>query len=152
MHYVEESNGGAVLLRPYVFEFLERVSRYYEVFVFTASLKEYADQIIDTLDPQKTIFSKRFYREDLRRVNDESFKDLSILNRDLERVIIVDNSPSNFSVQKENGIFIKSWYGEKQDKVLKELQKILVDIVESNTKDVRVYLKKVREKVMEDIK
>jgi CTD small phosphatase-like protein 2 len=33
-------------------------------------------------------------------------------------MIIVDNSPENFQLQKENGIFIKSWYNDQEDKAL----------------------------------
>jgi len=52
-----------VYKRPYVDSFLKKVSEWYKVVVFTASLKEYADPVIDYLDPEKKIFSKRYFRE-----------------------------------------------------------------------------------------
>ena len=55
MYYVYERRG----LR----EFLKEVSQLYDVWLFTAACKEYADAILEKIDPEKTLFSKRLYRE-----------------------------------------------------------------------------------------
>ncbi len=62
VHFKREQEGGQVLLRPYVHFFLEEMSKFYELIIFTASQKDYADWIIDRLDRKKLI-SKRLYRD-----------------------------------------------------------------------------------------
>lgn len=49
--------------RPCLDLFLFEVSKIADVHLFTASIKEYADQIISELDPQKCIFVKKLYRD-----------------------------------------------------------------------------------------
>lgn len=42
-------------------------------------------------------------------------KDLSKLGRSLQTTIIVDNLAENFLLQKDNGIFIRTWYDDMTD-------------------------------------
>ena len=53
-----------VRLRPYCVDCLERLANIYEILVFTAGEQEYADHILDYIDPNNTIFTKRLYRQD----------------------------------------------------------------------------------------
>lgn len=43
----------------------------------------------------------------------------------MSKILIVDNNPDNFQYQPENGIYIKSWYNDPQDKALVELGPLL---------------------------
>ena len=52
-----------VLYRPYLRSFLERVHKHFELVVFTAARKDYADQVLDKVDPQRRYFSGRLYRD-----------------------------------------------------------------------------------------
>ena len=52
-------------------------------------------------------------------------KDLKRLGRDLKKIVLVDNSPVCYSLQPENGIPIKSWYGDKTDTELYKLTDFL---------------------------
>lgn len=47
IHYVENGSDSYFLLRPYCKEFITEMSKYYELVVFTAGVKEYADWVID---------------------------------------------------------------------------------------------------------
>lgn len=49
-------------LRPYLVDALEKLSHLYEIVVFTAGVQEYADHILDYIDPDRKIFKKRLYR------------------------------------------------------------------------------------------
>jgi len=65
-------------------------------------------------------------------------KDLSVLKIDLKDIIILDNTPSSYLMQKSNGIPIKTWMGEKSDSQLAEISKILELL--SDVDDVREYI------------
>jgi TFIIF-interacting CTD phosphatase-like protein len=51
-------------------------------------------------------------------------------------------------MQSDNGILIKSWYEDMNDTALPELAKFLMGIVENQVKDVRDYLKEMRQKML----
>ena len=68
-------------------------------------------------------------------------KDLRLLGRDLSKTIIVDNFAENFALHRDNGICIKSWYGDMTDEALVGLEKILLQLATANVDDVRPFMK-----------
>jgi import inner membrane translocase subunit TIM50 len=52
-------------------------------------------------------------------------KDLSVLNRPMETILIIDDTPSNFKAQPQNGIRISQYKGDQDDLMLKVLADIL---------------------------
>ncbi|KAL5723125.1 hypothetical protein ACHQM5_006559 [Ranunculus cassubicifolius] len=127
---VEEGCNYYVKLRPGVREFLERVSEIFNVVIFTASEKEYADKIIDFLDPESRLISRRLYGKSGKNIADGGFvKDLSVLEHDLAKLAIIDNCPHAYRLQKSNGIPIKSWYVEPNDEELAALLPFLEGLV-----------------------
>jgi CTD small phosphatase-like protein 2 len=60
------------------------MARKFEIIVFTASQQEYADAILDELDPEKEIFQHRLYRHHCWVLeNQMHVKDIRIINRNL---------------------------------------------------------------------
>ena len=60
--------------------------------------------------------------------------------------------PQNFCLQKENGIFIKNYFGhDNEDKTLNDLSPILLKIASKHNNDVRKELKKYREEIFNKI-
>lgn len=76
---------------------LKILSRHYEIILFTASYQYYADKVLEIVDPDHSIFSHRLYRDSCIEVEEGLFvKDLRIINRSLENVVIVDNAAYSY--------------------------------------------------------
>lgn len=86
-----------VRCRPYLKEFMKRVADLFEIIIFTASQSIYAEQLLNVLDPKRKVFRHRVYRESCVFLEGNYLKDLSVLGRDLARVVMIDNSPQVFS-------------------------------------------------------
>ena len=78
-------------------------------------------------------------------------KDLSLINRDLSKTIIVDDKAQNFHKQSANGIFIKQWTHDENDNALYELAPLLKEIAMRKVPDVREALRIFRKQMMEQI-
>lgn len=126
--------------RPYLQEFLERVSEMFQIVVFTASQSIYAKQLLDILDPDGRIISRRAYRESCTFADGCYTKDLTVLGVDLAKVAIVDNCPQVFRLQVNNGIPIKSWFNDPSDCALITLLPFLETLADAE--DVRPIIAK----------
>lgn len=82
--------------RPHCDEFLRKVCKWYKVVIFTASVQEYADPVVDWLEQEKKYFAGRYYRQHCTFRNGAYIKDLSSIEPDLSKVIILDNSPVSY--------------------------------------------------------
>ncbi|KAG0660424.1 Nuclear envelope morphology protein 1 [Rhodotorula mucilaginosa] len=117
-----------VYKRPWVDFFLRKVSSWYTVVIFTASLPEYADPVIDWLDGgdgRGGMVGARLFRADCVARNGSYMKDLSVVEPDLSRVCLVDNSPASYAINQANGIPIEGWINDPTDECLLDLLPML---------------------------
>lgn len=70
--------------------------KWYNLVVFTASVQEYADPVIDWLESERKFFSARYYRQHCTFRHGAFIKDLSSVEPDLSKVMILDNSPLSY--------------------------------------------------------
>ena len=82
--------------RPHCDEFLRRISKWFNLVIFTASVQEYADPVIDWLEADRKYFSARYYRQHCTFRHGAFIKDLSSVEPDLSKVMILDNSPLSY--------------------------------------------------------
>lgn len=109
-----------VLKRPHVDEFLQRMGEMFECVLFTASLAKYADPVADLLD-KWGVFRARLFRESCVFHRGNYVKDLSRLGRDLNKVVIVDNSPASYIFHPDNAVPVSSWFDDMSDRELLDL-------------------------------
>lgn len=93
--------------RPHCDDFLRNVCKWYNLIVFTASVQEYADPVIDWLEQERKYFSGRYYRQHCTFRNGAYIKDLSSVEPDLSRVMILDNSPLSYIFHEGMGVVEK---------------------------------------------
>ena len=147
----EDDSEGVLQIRPGVIPFLELVGKFYELIIFTAATQDYGDLLIDAIEENNVYFEHRFYRQHTVIMGNDFIKDLTRVGRPLDKIIIVDNMPQNFRLQKENGINIKAFWGEDvNDNALEELGKILVNIAKDGG-DVRIGLEKYRDEIVKKV-
>ncbi|KAJ7068248.1 NLI interacting factor-like phosphatase [Mycena amicta] len=126
-HMVEVVLGGHSTLyhvykRPFADFFLRTVSGWYTLVIFTASMQEYADPVIDWLDAGRGILANRLFRDSCTQLPNGSYtKDLSVVDSDLSRVCLIDNSPISYRVNEANGIPIEGWTHDPSDEALLDL-------------------------------
>ncbi|KAI1816851.1 NIF-domain-containing protein [Poronia punctata] len=133
-------HGWRVAKRPGIDYFLRYLSQYYELVLFTGVPMAMAEPLVRKLDPFQ-IITWPLFREATRYKDGEIVKDLSYLNRDLSKVIIIDSKATHVQNQPENAIVLPPWKGEKNDRELVSLIPFLEYIVAMDYKDVREVLK-----------
>ncbi|OAQ90346.1 nuclear envelope morphology protein 1 [Purpureocillium lilacinum] len=111
--------------RPYCDEFLRRVCKWFNLVIFTASVQEYADPVIDWLESERKFFSARYYRQHCTYRQGAYIKDLSSVEPDLSKVMILDNSPLSYLFHEDNAIPIQGWINDPTDNDLMHLVPLL---------------------------
>ncbi|ODQ65659.1 hypothetical protein NADFUDRAFT_24071 [Nadsonia fulvescens var. elongata DSM 6958] len=101
--------------RPYCDEFLHCMKQWFNLVVFTASVQQYADPVIDWLEQEQKFFSKRLYRQHCTLRPAGYTKDISTVESDLSRVVILDNSPISYAMHENNAIAIEGWINDPSD-------------------------------------
>jgi len=118
-----------VRIRPYAREFLRDLYNMgYTLVVYTASIKNYADQIVKILDPKGTLISCTMHREHCLHLGGLYIKELpKIENSDPNDTIIVDNYVHSFAVNLGLGFPIKPYYQGREDYELELLAEFIRD-------------------------
>ena len=126
------------IVRPFLIDFLLRMKKLYKIIVFTAAEKQYAAEILTTLNKlaKETIFTDYYTKEHLYDYEGELVFKRIISGISENEIIIVDDSVSYWLHLVNNLIPIPSFRGDSQDKSLVVLYHYLEIL--STVDDIRV--------------
>ena len=112
-----------VYKRPNLDYFLNVVSNWYNLVIYTASVKEYADPVVNLIDETGKFFKRRFFRSDCTKTPSAHYlKDISIVDGgDISKICLLDNSAASFAFYPDNAIPIESWKEDPNDSALLDL-------------------------------
>ena len=133
-----------VFLRPGVEEFLAHVAQMFEVFIFTAGTRGYAEPILDQLCPEIDQLH-RFFRDSCNFSSKKCKKDLTKFGKPLSQVIMIDDNRHMKQTYPDNTIHIDNWNGTPYDDTL--LNTVIPILEECNAaNDVRTILSSYKKK------
>ena len=126
------ARAGPLFARPGLEEFFDACSEKCEVVVWTAGLRAYAQAIIRQID-KKGIIKHCVYRHSKWFTAQPGYrKDLAALGRNLDKVIIVENTPDCIRGYQQNGILVEDYEGgERADNTIPALTEMVRMLVAS---------------------
>eukprot|EP01065_Artemidia_motanka_P023673 TRINITY_DN2833_c0_g1_i4.p1 TRINITY_DN2833_c0_g1~~TRINITY_DN2833_c0_g1_i4.p1 ORF type:complete len:470 (+),score=30.74 TRINITY_DN2833_c0_g1_i4:89-1498(+) len=132
---VSHPRPGVVLRRPHLRHLLETLKGVCETVLWTASTEDVGVPVLRVIDPDREFFHHILYRhprwfKDAR--GPPHGKDLRLLGRELESVILIENSPNCVRWQKTNAVMVHDFLPtDIQDKTLLYLQRFLSQLLHS---------------------
>ncbi|KAF9234011.1 HAD-like domain-containing protein [Melanogaster broomeanus] len=136
----DRQKGWRTAKRPGVDYFLAYLSQFYEIVIFTTQNHYTAIPVIEKLDPYNFFITYKLFRDATRSVDGKIVKDLSYLNRDLSKVILLDTHEEHALTHPENAIVLPKWTGNPGDKGLVAMIPFLESIGIYKPQDVRPIL------------
>lgn len=133
----DKTHGWRSAKRPGLDYFLGYLSMYYELVVFSDSPSHLVIPIAEKMGQYPGFITQFLSREATRYKDGKYIKDLSHLNRDLSKVIIIDTKKEATEMQPTNAIIIKPWKGDPKDRELLALINFLEFIAAMGVPDVR---------------
>ena len=142
---------GVVRLRPGVKLFFNEIKKYYEIIIFSLFDENIGNILVDVLECKNKFVEMRLFVQHSIIYENQFVKDLSRIGRPLDKIIIVDNVPQNYKLNKKNAINITSyWEDDYSDSALNELIPILTAIANDGG-DVRDGIKKYKDDILSKV-
>ena len=143
-----------VYKRPLLDDFLIEAAKFCELVLFSSAAESYVHECASFLDPQGQFFEGRLLtRQHCSPLSATVTKDLSRIGRPLERTVLVDDNVASFMLQADNGIPIRPFFGDPDDR---ELGTLLLELRKlHNDADVREHLRnsyQLREKLLGSVR
>lgn len=127
--------------RPGVDKFLLDLSQYYEIVLYSPSIDAIAEPVVTSLDKSGCIMH-RLYRDATYYKNGVHMKDLKRLNRNVSRMVVLDDDPAENEMNPENMIRIKPYTdpSDRTDNSLERITPFLIEIAREGYDDIPTLL------------
>ncbi|KAJ1643066.1 mitochondrial inner membrane protein required for protein import [Coemansia erecta] len=132
--------GWRIAKRPGLDHFLAYMASMFEVVIFSTQPSHSGMLVMERLDPMEYA-PYRLYKDHMRNIDGKNYKDLSTINRDMSKVIMVDISEEAFTMQPDNGILARPFHGEPGDNWIEQITEFLEYIHMMEPKDVRPWIR-----------
>lgn len=125
---------GTIRPRPYLPELLKTVHERCEPLIWTAGVKTYAQRVVSAVDPERVV------KECICRADTwfpmlgplSHVKDLRMLGRDMDRTVIIENTPDCVVKNPLNSIIVSDYIQENPaDRVLQTIASVLDGLIDS---------------------
>jgi mitochondrial import inner membrane translocase subunit TIM50 len=140
-----KTTGWRYAKRPGVEKFLHELAQYYEIVIYSPSYDSAVDPVISMLDKTGCVMH-RLYRDATHFHKGVHVKDLNRLNRDINRMILIDDDPQAAALNPDNLIQIKSYTdpSNQSDNSLERITPFLVEIARKGYSDIPSILRQYR--------
>lgn len=127
--------------RPGLDKFIKQLSRYYEIVLFTENDLGVSDQILAAIDPENVCHKLGMTSGEVRGTTNPPtvIKRLDNMNRELSRIILIDDNPDSYQKFPRNTLAVKPFVdvADTSDTVLIDLIPFLQALVHEDVKDFR---------------
>lgn len=123
--------------RPGLEKFLNSLAQYYEIVIFSENDIGIAQEVLMAIDPEGKCHKLGASAAEAK--NGKLLKRLDYMNRDLSRILLIDDNPESFALFPENTIQIRPFdnINDKSDTILLDLLPLLQAMVHDNATDFR---------------
>uniref|UniRef100_A0A7S3L405 Mitochondrial import inner membrane translocase subunit TIM50 n=1 Tax=Amphora coffeiformis TaxID=265554 RepID=A0A7S3L405_9STRA len=128
--------------RPGVDKFLRDMAQYYEIVLYSPSIDGVAIPVVESLDKDGYI-RHRLFRDATHYHNGVHVKDLKRLNRNIKRMVVIDDDLAEVQFNPENVIRVKPYDDptDRTDDTLARITPFLIEIARENVQDVPAVLR-----------
>ena len=117
--------------RPYLDYFLKEVSKFYNLVLYTASYREYAEKILNKIDSKSEYIQNVLARENCTKYNNNFIKDFRLIANQTfakEDMILLDNKMISFAYDLYQGVPILPYYNDPLDTELRDIVPFLISL------------------------
>ncbi|KAJ2016209.1 mitochondrial inner membrane protein required for protein import [Coemansia sp. RSA 922] len=135
-----KEHGWRIAKRPGLDHFLAYMASMFELVIFSTQPSHSGMLVMERLDPMEYA-PFRLYKDHMRNIDGKNYKDLTTINRDMSKVIMIDISPDSLKMQPDNVLMARPFRGEPGDNWIEQITELLEYIHMMEPKDVRAWIK-----------